>query len=44
MVEAWYPGLQEQVTAFITVEDNTMRTVQILLDRGRQAVGSHISE
>ncbi len=44
MVEAWYPGLQEQVTAFITVEDNAMRTVQILLGRGRESVGSHIPD
>ena len=44
MVEAWCPGLQEQVTAFVTVEDNAMRTIQNLFERGRDTARPHTPE
>jgi|GEM_PF-1899316 len=36
-VEAWYPGLSNPVSSFITVNNPAMNTVQTLLQRGREA-------
>ncbi len=37
-LEAWYPGMEEPVTSFITHTDPAMEVITELLSRGREAV------
>jgi hypothetical protein len=41
-MEAWFPGMEEPVTSFLTVNDPAMSVVQVLLQRGREAAGSQL--
>lgn len=36
-MEAWFPGMEEPVRTFLTVNDPAMSVVQVLLQRGREA-------
>ena len=37
-MQAWFPGMDESEIAFITVHDPAMSVIQVLLQRGREAV------
>lgn len=40
LMEAWFPGMDEPMRTFLTVNDPAMSVVQVLLQRGREHLGT----